>query len=53
MTTGASGMSGGRSGVLSSPVMRVGAAYLHRRQRQPRVVANYFNEKHVRYAAAA
>jgi len=28
-------------------------SYLHRRQRQPHVVTNYFNEDSVRYAAAA
>ncbi|MHB8694025.1 MAG: transposase [Solirubrobacteraceae bacterium] len=28
-------------------------SHLRRRQKQPRIVANFFNEKHVRYAAAA
>jgi hypothetical protein len=27
-------------------------SYLRRRQRQPTVVSNYFQERHVRYAAA-
>ncbi len=27
-------------------------SYLHRRQRQPHIVKNYFLEKHVLYAAA-
>jgi transposase len=47
------GALGRRRPTSREELVRDTRAYLRRRQRQPRIVANYFNEQHVRYAAAA